>query len=60
MTNKLWFQSGIALIITFVIILIAMQVQVIFEPFITIVMTIFFSVVIGRLLLLITEPIRRF
>ncbi len=60
MTNKLWFQSGIALIITFVIILIAMQVQVIFEPFITIVMTIFFPVLIGGLLYYITEPIQRF
>jgi len=54
MTNKLWFQSGIALIITFVIILLVMQVQVIFEPFITIIMTIFFPVLIGGLLYYIT------
>lgn len=60
MTNKLWFQSGIALIITFVIILLVMQVQVIFEPFITIIMTIFFPVLIGGLLYYITEPIQRF
>lgn len=60
MTNKLWFQSGIALIITLVIILLVMQVQIVFEPFITIVMTIFFPVLIGGLLYYITEPIQRF
>lgn len=60
MTNKLWFQSGIALIITFVIILLIMQVQVIFEPFLTIIMTIFFPVLIGGMLYYITEPIQRF
>jgi Predicted permease len=60
MTNKLWFQSGIALIITFVIILLVMQVQIIFDPFITIIMTIFFPVLIGGLLYYITEPIQRF
>src|SRR5699024_4785149 len=60
MTNKLWFQSGIALIITFVIILPVMQVQIIFDPFITIIMTIFFPVLIGGLLYYITETIQRF
>src|SRR5690625_4187339 len=60
MTNKLWFQSGIALIITLVIILLVMQVQVVFEPFLTIIVTIFFPVIIGGLLYYITEPIQRF
>lgn len=60
MTKKLWFQSGIALIITFVLILLMMQVKVIFAPFMTIIMTIFFPALIGGMLYYITEPIQRF
>lgn len=40
MANKAWFQSGIAIIITLLIIMLIIQVQVVFEPFFTILATI--------------------
>ena len=60
MTNKVWFQTGIAIIITLLIIMLVIRVQVIFEPIFTVVATIFFPLLLGGLLYYITEPIQRF
>lgn len=60
MTRKVWFQTGIAIIITLLIIMLVIRVQVIFEPLFTIIATIFIPLLIGGLLYYITEPIQRF
>lgn len=60
MTKKVWFQTGIAIIITLLIIMLVIRVQVIFEPVFTIVTTIFVPLLLGGLLYYITEPIQRF
>ncbi|TVT28813.1 AI-2E family transporter [Salinicoccus cyprini] len=60
MTKKVWFQTGIAIIITLLIIMLVIRVQVIFEPVFTIVATIFVPLLLGGLLYYITEPIQRF
>lgn len=60
MTNKNWFQTGIAIAITLLIVALLMHVQVIFEPLSIILTTIFFPLLLGGLLYYITEPIQRF
>ena len=60
MTRKVWFQSGVAIILTLLIILLIINVQVVFEPFITIIVTVFFPLLLGGLLYYITVPIQRF
>ena len=59
MTNKVWFQTGIAIIITLLIIMLVIRVQVVFEPALTVVTTIFVPLLLGGLLYYITEPIQR-
>lgn len=60
MANKAWFQSGVAIIITLLIIMLGIQVNVIFEPVVTIITTIFIPVLLGGLLYYITQPIQAF
>lgn len=60
MTRKVWFQTGVAIILTLLTIMLVIRVQVVFAPFITIIATIFFPLLIGGLLYYITEPIQRF
>ncbi|GAB3063241.1 AI-2E family transporter [Salinicoccus sesuvii] len=60
MTKKVWFQTGVAIIITLLIIMLVIRVKVIFEPVFTIVTTIFVPLLLGGLLYYITEPIQRF
>ena len=60
MTRKVWFQTGVAIIITLLIIMLVIRVQVIFQPFFTIIATVFIPLLIGGLLYYITEPIQRF
>ncbi|WP_411843199.1 AI-2E family transporter [Salinicoccus sp. HZC-1] len=59
MTNKNWFQTGIAIVITLLIVALAIRIQVIFEPLSIILTTIFFPLLLGGLLYYITEPIQR-
>lgn len=60
MANKTWFQTSVAVVITLLIIMLAIQVNVIFEPVITIITTIFIPVLIGGLFYYITQPIQAF
>lgn len=59
MTNKNWFQTGIAIVVTLLIVALAIRVQVVFEPLSIILTTIFFPLLLGGLLYYITEPIQR-
>ncbi len=60
MLNKNWFQTGIAMIITLLIVALIIQIQIIFEPMYTILTTVFYPLLLGSLLYYITEPIQRF
>lgn len=60
MTNKTWFQTSVAIIMTLLIIMLVIQVNVIFEPVATIIATIFVPVLIGGLLYYVTQPIQAF
>ncbi|MFD2830068.1 AI-2E family transporter [Corticicoccus populi] len=60
MTNKVWFQSLVAIIMTLLIIMLVIQVQVIFQPVATIITTVFVPVLIGGLLYYVTQPIQAF
>src|SRR5699024_2951475 len=60
MTRKAWIQSGISISCTLLIIMLAIRVQVVFQPFFTIIATVFIPLLIGGLLYYITEPIQRF
>lgn len=59
MMNKNWFQTGIAIIITLLIIGVIIHVQVIFEPLFILITTIFFPFLLAGLLYYITEPIQK-
>lgn len=60
MAHRVWFQSGIAIILTLIIIWLIMQVGIIFQPIGTIITTVFIPILIGGLFFYITEPIKRF
>lgn len=60
MFNKIWFQSGVALIMTLIIIYMVVQVQYIFVPFFQIIATIFVPVLLAGVLFYITIPIQEF
>lgn len=60
MMHKNWFQTGIAIIITLVIVALTIQVQVIFEPVYITLTTVFYPLLLGGLLYYITEPVQRF
>lgn len=60
MAYRVWFQSGIAIILTLIIIWLIMQVGIIFQPIGTIITTVFIPILIGGLFFYITEPIKRF
>lgn len=59
MMNKNWFQTGIAIVITLLVIALMLQIQMVFEPFYIILTTVFFPLLLGGLLYYITEPIQR-
>lgn len=59
MMNKNWFQTGIAIVITLIIVALTMQIQIIFEPMYIVVSTIFYPLLLGGLLYYITEPIQK-
>lgn len=60
MAYRVWFQTGIAIILTLIIIWLIMQVGIIFQPIGTIITTVFIPILIGGLFFYITEPIKRF
>ena len=60
MAHRVWFQTGVAVILTLIIIWLIMQVGVIFQPIGTIITTVFIPILIGGLFFYITEPIKRF
>ena len=59
MTRKLWFQIGIGLLITLLIIKYFMEIYHIFDPIIIIFKTIMIPLLLGGVLYYITEPIQR-
>lgn len=57
MTNKLWFQAGVGIILTLVIIRLFIEVQGIFDPLFIIAGTIFVPLLLGGVLFYLTRPI---
>lgn len=60
MTNKLWFQTGIGIILALVIIRLFIEVQGIFDPLFIIAGTIFVPLLLGGVLFYLTRPILNF
>lgn len=60
MTNKLWFQVGIGVILALVIIRLFIEVQGIFEPLFIIAQTIFIPLLLGGVLFYLTRPLLHF
>lgn len=60
MTNKLWFQAGVGIILALVIIRLFIEVQGIFDPLFIIAGTIFVPLLLGGLLFYLTRPILYF
>lgn len=59
MTNKLWFQVGIGVILVLVIIRLFIEVQAIFDPFFIIAQTIFIPLLLGGVLFYLSRPLLR-
>ena len=60
MTNKLWFQAGVGIILALVIIRLFIEVQGIFDPLFIIAGTIFVPLLLGGVLFYLTRPILHF
>lgn len=60
MTNKLWFQAGIGIILALVIVRLFIEVQGIFDPLFIIAGTIFIPLLLGGVLFYLTRPILYF
>ncbi|WP_020006917.1 AI-2E family transporter [Salinicoccus albus] len=60
MTNKNWFQTGIAIVISLLIIALILNVKIIFSPIFIILATILLPLILGGLLYYLTVPILRF
>lgn len=60
MTNKLWFQAGVGIIVTLVIIRLFIEVQGIFDPLFIIAGTIFVPLLLGGVLFYLTRPLLYF
>ncbi len=60
MTNKLWFQAGVGIILALVIIRLFIEVQGIFDPLFIIAGTIFVPLLLGGVLFYLTRPILYF
>ncbi|MGK7378931.1 AI-2E family transporter [Planococcus sp. 1R117A] len=57
MTNKLWFQAGVGIILALVIIRLFIEVQAIFDPFFIIAQTIFVPLLLGGVLFYLSRPL---
>lgn len=60
MTNKLWFQAAVGIILTLVIIRLFIEVQDIFDPLFIIAQTIFVPLLLGGVLFYLTRPVLYF
>lgn len=60
MTKKLWFQAGIGILLTLLIIKYFIEIYWIFTPIVTIFTTILIPLLLGGVLFYITEPVQRF
>ncbi len=60
MTNKLWFQAGIGIILALVIIRLFIEVEAIFDPLFIIAGTIFVPLLLGGVLFYLTRPLLHF
>ncbi|SOC18292.1 predicted PurR-regulated permease PerM [Ureibacillus xyleni] len=60
MTKKVWFQVGIGILITLLIVKYVIEIHDIFNPIIIIIKTIFIPLLLGGVLYYISEPLQRF
>ena len=59
MTKKLWFQTGIGILITLLIVKYFIEIKWIFNPLWIILTTIFVPLLLGGVLYYVTEPLQR-
>ena len=57
MTKKLWFQTGVAILLTLIIIRMFMEVKSIFSPLLIIAQTIFLPLLLGGVLFYLSRPL---
>lgn len=57
MTKKVWFQVGVAILLTLLIIRMIVEVEYIFNPFFTVLRTIFLPLLIGGVLFYLSRPL---
>ncbi len=60
MTKKLWFQVGVGILLSMLIIKYFIEIQAIFTPLVIIAKAIFIPLLLGGVLYYITEPVQRF
>ncbi|OES44847.1 AI-2E family transporter [Domibacillus iocasae] len=60
MTHKLWFQTGIGILLAMLIIFMFQQIQEVFSPLVIIARTIFLPLLIGGVLFYLTRPLLQF
>ncbi|MEC1177960.1 AI-2E family transporter [Metasolibacillus meyeri] len=60
MTKKLWFQVGIGLLLSLLIVKYFMEIRTLFKPLVIILKTVFIPLLLGGVLYYVTEPIQRF
>ncbi|WP_332646476.1 AI-2E family transporter [Lysinibacillus sp. 54212] len=60
MTKKLWFQTGVGILIALLIIKYFIEIKFIFSPLIILIKTIFVPLLLGGVLYYVAEPIQRF
>ena len=59
MTKKLWFQVGVAILLTLIIIRMFMEVKTIFSPILIVGQTIFIPLLIGGVLFYLSRPLQK-
>ncbi|WP_241535965.1 AI-2E family transporter [Indiicoccus explosivorum] len=59
LTSRLWFQTGVGLVLAFLVVFLAIQVKMIFEPIIVIIQAIFIPLLLGGVLFYLTHPVQR-
>ncbi|OLN24218.1 AI-2E family transporter [Domibacillus antri] len=59
MTNKLWFQAGIGILLTMLIIFMFQQIREVFNPLVIVAKTVFLPLLLGGVLFYLTRPLMK-
>ena len=59
LTKKVWFQTGVAILLALLIVKYVVEVQWLFDPLLIIAKTIFVPLLLGAVLFYVSEPLQR-